>query len=168
MEARHLHQGCQALATLVVNKLRGTLLAAAVKALAPAARVVGVEPENAADARDSFVAGEIRTWPTEKTHRTIADGLRVNRLGNLPWEHIRALVADIVTVSDEEMREAMRQLAEQARLVVEPSGAAGMAAHLSGAAGPSGGQRVIVLSGGNVDPEQFRSILAGGAVRAPA
>ena len=60
----------------------------------------------------------------------------MNRLGNLPWAHIQALVSDIVTVSDDEMREAMRQLAERARLVIEPSGAAGMAAHLSGAAGP--------------------------------
>jgi threonine dehydratase len=58
------------------------------------------------------------------------------------------------------MREAIRQLALRARLVVEPSGAAGMAAHLTGAAGPPRGQRVIVLSGGNIDPEMYRSILA--------
>ncbi len=141
-------------------------VAAAVKALAPEARIIGVEPEDAADARESFLAGEIRAWTTEQTHRTIADGLRVNRLGNLPWVHIQALVSDIVTVSDDEMREAMRQLAERARLVIEPSGAAGMAAHLSGAAGPTGGQRVIVLSGGNVDPEQYRSILEGSRVSA--
>ena len=85
-------------------------VAAAVKALAPEARVIGVEPEDAADARESFLAGEIRAWTTEQTHRSIADGLRVNRLGNLPWAHIQALVSDIVTVSDDEMREAMRQL----------------------------------------------------------
>ena len=137
-------------------------IAAAVKALAPGARIVGVEPDDAADARESLTAGEIRTWPTERTHRTIADGLRVNRVGNLPWEHIRALVDDIVTVSDDDMREAMRQLAVRARLVIEPSGAAGMAAHLTGAAGPVRAPRVIVLSGGNVDPEQYRSILGGG------
>jgi threonine dehydratase len=137
-------------------------IAAAVKALAPQARVIGVEPEDAADARDSFVAGEIRSWPTEKTHRTIADGLRVNRLGNLTWEHIRSLVDDIVTVSDDDMREAIRQAAVRARLVVEPSGAASLAAHLTGAAGAPTGPRVIVISGGNIEPERYRSILAGG------
>jgi threonine dehydratase len=137
-------------------------IAAAVKGLVPEATVIGVEPEDAADARESLHAGEIRTWPTERTHQTIADGLRVNRIGNLPWEHIRALVEDIVTVSDDDLREAMRQLAVRARLVIEPSGAAGMAAHLTGAAGPQHGPRVIVLSGGNVDPGQYRSILAGG------
>jgi threonine dehydratase len=136
-------------------------VAAAVKGLVPEARIIGVEPDDAADARESLAAGEIRTWPTERTHRTIADGLRVNRLGDLPWEHIRALVADIVTVSDDDMREAMRQLASRARLVVEPSGAAGMAAHVTGAAGPVRAPRVIVLSGGNVDPDQYRSILGG-------
>lgn len=137
-------------------------IAAAVKGLVPGARIIGVEPEDAADAQESLAAGELRAWPTERTHQTIADGLRVNRLGDLPWAHIQALVDDIVTVSDDDMREAMRQLAIRARLVVEPSGAAGMAAHLTGAAGPLGLPRVIVLSGGNVDPEQYRSILAGG------
>ncbi len=137
-------------------------IAAAVKGLVPGSRIVGVEPEDAADARESLAAGELRAWPTERTHQTIADGLRVNRLGLLPWAHIQVLVDEIVTVSDDDMREAMRQLALRARLVVEPSGAAGMAAHLAGAAGPIHGPRVIVLSGGNVDPEQYRSILAGG------
>lgn len=137
-------------------------IAAAVKALAPGARIIGVEPEDAADARESLAAGEIRAWPTERTHQTIADGLRVNRVGNLPWVHIQALVDEIVTVSDDDLREAMRQLAGRARLVVEPSGAASMAAHLTGAAGPLHAPRVIVLSGGNVDPAQFQSVLAGG------
>ncbi len=135
-------------------------IAAAVKALVPAARIIGVEPEEAADARESLAAGEIRTWPTERTHKTIADGLRVNRIGDLPWAHIQALVDEIVTVTDDQMRDAIRQLTLRARLVVEPSGAASMAAHLTGAAGASGGQRVIVLSGGNIDPEMYRSILA--------
>ena len=80
-------------------------IAAAVKALVPQARIIGVEPEDAADARESMAAGEIRTWPTERTHQTIADGLRVNRVGDLPWVHIQALVDEIVTVSDDAMRE---------------------------------------------------------------
>jgi threonine dehydratase len=135
-------------------------IAAAVKALRPEARIIGVEPEDAADAQESLAAGEIRTWPTERTHRTIADGLRVNRIGDIPWAHIRALVDEIVTVSDDQMRDAIRELAQRARLVVEPSGAASMAAHLTGAAGTPRGPRVIVLSGGNIDPDLFRSILA--------
>jgi threonine dehydratase len=129
----------------------------------PTARIVGVEPEDAADARESMAAGEIRTWPTERTHRTIADGLRVNRVGDLPWAHIQQLVDEIVTVSDDAMRSAICELALRARLVIEPSGAAGMAAHLTGAAGLVRGSRVIVLSGGNIDPEMYRSILAEGA-----
>lgn len=135
-------------------------IAAAVKALAPEARIVGVEPEDAADAGESLAAGEIRAWATERTHRTIADGLRVNRLGNLPWEHIRALVEGMVAVSDDSMREAMRQAARRARLVVEPSGAVPLAAHLTGALGPMRGPRVLVLSGGNVDPGLFAEVLA--------
>lgn len=138
-------------------------VAAAVKALVPSARVIGVEPEDAADARESKAAGEIRTWSTERTHRTIADGLRVNRIGDLPWAHIQTLVDEIVTVSDGDMRAAIRALAIRARLVVEPSGAASMAAHLTGAAGPTTGPRVIVLSGGNIDPRMYRSILDEGA-----
>ena len=135
-------------------------IAVAVKALQPAARVIGVEPEYAADAADSLAAGEIRAWTTEQTHRTIADGLRVNRVGNLPWEHIQALVDGIVTVSDESMREAIRQAARRARLVLEPSGAVPLAAHLSGALGPVRGPRVLVLSGGNVDPALFAEVMA--------
>jgi threonine dehydratase len=70
---------------------------------------------------------------------------------------------EIVTVTEDEMAEAMRQLARHARLVVEPSGAAGMAAHLSGAAPQPDGDdnRVIVISGGNVDPAAFAEILRG-------
>ncbi len=135
-------------------------IAAAVKALQPAARVIGVEPEYAADAADSLAAGEIRAWTTEQTHRTIADGLRVNRIGDLPWEHLRVLVDGIVTVSDESMREAIRQAARRARLVLEPSGAVPLAAHLAGALGPVRGPRVLVLSGGNVDPALFAEVMA--------
>lgn len=136
-------------------------VAAAVKALVPTVRIIGVEPEDAADARDSMAAGEIRTWPTERTHKTIADGLRVNRIGDIPWQHMKALVDEIVAVPDAAMRDAIRELSLRARLVVEPSGAASMAAHLTGVAGPSRGPRVIVLSGGNIDPQMYRSILAG-------
>jgi threonine dehydratase len=136
-------------------------IATAIKALAPNARVIGVEPELAADARESLAKGEIVHWDGALTTRTMADGLRVEHLGWLPFLHLRRFMDEIVTVSEEEMAEAMRQLATRARLVVEASGAAGMAAHLSGAAPQAEGDdhRVIVISGGNVDPAEFARIL---------
>ena len=138
-------------------------IATAIKALAPNARVIGVEPELAADARESLAMGEIVRWDGSLTTRTMADGLRVEKLGWLPFLHLRRFMDEIVTVSEEQMAEAMRQLATRARLVVEPSGAAGMAAHLSGAAPQPEGDdhRVIVISGGNVDPVAFAEILKG-------
>ncbi len=76
-------------------------------------------------------AASIVTWTAEETGRTMADGLRTNSLGPLPFEHLLRYLDGIVTVSEDEMAEAMRQLARRARLVVEPSGAAAMAAHLA-------------------------------------
>lgn len=138
-------------------------IATAIKALHPNTRVIGVEPELAADARDSLAAGEIVRWDGSLTTRTMADGLRVEKLGWLPFLHLRRFMDEIVTVSEEQMADAIRQLAARARLVVEPSGAAGMAAHLSGAAPQPEGDdhRVIVISGGNVDPAMFAEILKG-------
>ncbi|HEX6140633.1 MAG TPA: threonine/serine dehydratase [Candidatus Limnocylindria bacterium] len=138
-------------------------IATAVKSLAPSARIIGVEPELAADARDSLAAGEIVSWDASLTTRTEADGLRVEHLGWLPFIHLRQYMDEIVTVSEEAMADAIRQLAFGARLVVEPSGAAAMAAHLSGAASQAEGddRRVIVISGGNIDPARLATILAG-------
>jgi threonine dehydratase len=138
-------------------------IATAIKALAPGARVIGVEPELAADAQESLAAGEIVHWDSALTTRTMADGLRVEQLGWLPFIHLRRSMDEIVTVSEEQMAEAMRQLAARARLVVEASGAAAMAAHLSGVAAQAAvdDHRVIVISGGNVDPASFAEILVG-------
>jgi len=138
-------------------------IATAVKALASNARVIGVEPELAADAQESLAKGEIVRWDGSLTTRTMADGLRVEHLGWLPFLHLRRYMDEIVTVSEDQMADAMRQLATRARLVVEASGAAGMAAHLSGAAPQPDGDdhRVIVISGGNIDPAAFAAILRG-------
>ena len=138
-------------------------IASAIKALAPNARVIGVEPELAADARESLEAGEIVRWDGSLTTRTMADGLRVERLGWLPFLHLRRFMDEIVTVTEEQMADAMRQLATRGRLVVEASGAAGMAAHLAGAAPQPDGDdhRVVVISGGNVDLAAFAAILQG-------
>ncbi len=153
--------------TSVVVPVSGGGLAAgvstAIKALAPDARMIGVEPELAADAQQSLRRGELVTWTADQTGRTMADGLRTNSLGPLPFEHLRRFMDEIVTVSEDEIADAMRMLAKRARLVVEPSGAASMAAHLSGhvPSGDADTARVVVISGGNVDPDLYLRILAG-------
>ncbi|MQY06037.1 threonine ammonia-lyase [Actinomadura macrotermitis] len=135
-------------------------VAAAVKALNPAARVIGVEPELAADARDSLRAGHPVGWPAEDTGRTIADALRVQRVGDLTFAHIREHVDAIVTVTDDEIRGAMRRLAREARLIAEPGGAVATAAYLYRRAElPEARTYVSVLSGGNADPALFAEVL---------
>jgi threonine dehydratase len=135
-------------------------IATAVKALSPAAKVVGVEPELAADARDSFRRRQRVAWPSEQTQRTIADALRIEQIGELPLRHMLRWVDDVVTVSDDEMREAVRRLAVEVRLVAEPGGAAAVAACLFRASElPAAHTRVAVLSGGNADPALLAEIL---------
>ena len=136
-------------------------IAAAIRACCPGAVVVGVEPELAADARDSFRRGERVAWPAADVQRTIADALRVERVGALPFAHIRELVTDMITVTEDEMLTAVRLLARQARLIAEPGGAAAVAACLfhSGEL-PKANTPVAVLSGGNIDPQLLASILA--------
>jgi threo-3-hydroxy-L-aspartate ammonia-lyase len=135
-------------------------IATAIKSTRPEVRVVGVEPELAADTRASFRAGRRITWPSADTRRTIADALRVECVGELPFEHLR-YVDDIVTVSEDEIREAMRQLAQRARLVAEPAGAVATAAYLSRFAMPGGRRNyVAVVSGGNADPALYADILS--------
>ena len=133
-------------------------IAAAVKQSTPAIRVIGVEPEFANDAQQSFRAGRIVSVPPEQTIRTAADGLRVSQLGKLPWAHVRAWVDDIVTVSEAQIEEAMRRIATEARLVAEPSGAAAPAGALMHAAKPE--KAAAILSGGNVDSARYAAILA--------
>jgi threonine dehydratase len=136
-------------------------IAAAVRACTPGAAVVGVEPELAADTRDSLRRGERVAWPAAQVQRTIADALRVEQVGALPFAHIRQLVTGIVTVTEQEMRVAVRRLAREVRLVAEPGGAAAVAAWLfhSGEM-PAAARPVAVLSGGNIDPELLAAILS--------
>ena len=138
-------------ATVVVCIGGGGLIsgiATAVKTLRPGVRVVGVEPELAADAQASFREGRIVTWPAADVARTICDGVRSQALGQLTFASITALVDEIVTVSDDAVLDAMRWLALEAKLLVEPTGALTVAAALSGAVQPEG-PTVLVLSGGN-------------------
>lgn len=136
-------------------------VAAAIKAANPSALIVGVEPEFAADARESFRSGQRVAWPAADTARTIADALRVEQVGELPFRHMRAYLHDIVAVSDDEIRAAMRLLATGARLVAEPGGAVAVAAFMFRQDQlPAARRPVAILSGGNADPELLASVLA--------
>ncbi len=135
--------------------LSGTALAT--KGLRPWVRVVGCEPKGADDAYRSLRQGRI---VTNERPTTIADGLRAH-LGDKTFAIIRALVDDIVLVSDEEIVEAMRLLFARTKLVVEPSGAVGLAALLAGRLQVQGEKVGVILSGGNVDMDAFfASLLA--------
>lgn len=142
--------------TLVVPVSGGGLLAGCstvVAALSPTTRVIGVEPEAADDTRRSFAAGERVRIPTA---RTIADGLTAPVPGELTFAINREQVDEIVTVSDDEIRSAMRLAFERLKIVVEPSGAAGLAAVLTGRAGA--GRTGVVISGGNVGLDQLAAL----------
>ena len=136
-------------------------IAAAIRASCPGAVVVGVEPELAAAEGLTGVRGERVAWPAADVQRTIADALRVERVGLLPFAHIRELVTDIITVTESEMLAAVGGLSRQARLIAEPGGAAAVAALLFHRAElPEAKRPVAVLSGGNIDPVLLASILA--------
>lgn len=135
-------------------------VAAAVKHLKPEARVLGIEPELAADAQESFRGGTLVSWPAEMTTRTLCDGLRTQCLGDLNFLHVRAFVDDILTVTEDEVREAMRVLVRTAGLTPEPSGAATAAAVLFHQTELLPYRKVVaVMSGGNVEPAVLASIL---------
>ena len=135
-------------------------VATAAKLLAPSIKIVGVEPELAADAAESFHSGKLVRFEAEQTIRTIADGLRTQSLGALNFAHIQAFVDEIVTVSEEQILAAMKRYLLDWRLVVEPSGAASAAGALFKHDQLSPFRKaVVVLSGGNVDPGLLKSML---------
>jgi threonine dehydratase len=135
-------------------------IAAAVKLTRPGARVIGVEPELASDAAESFKAGVIVSFTGDQTGRTAADGLRTQSVGALNFAHLQAYVDDIVTVTEAEIREAMRRIIFATRLVPEPSGAVAVAAALFRREQlPRARETVAILTGGNVEPALLRSVL---------
>jgi threonine dehydratase len=138
--------------TVVVPIGGGGLIAgmgAAYAELMPDVRVVGVEPTGAASMRASLEAGEVRSLTSVST---IADGIAVKSPSALTLAHARAFVDEVVTVTDAEIGEALVVLLERAKVVVEPSGAAALAAVLAGKVRRDHGPIAVVLSGGNVDP----------------
>jgi threonine dehydratase len=129
--------------------------AVALHSLAPAIEIVAVEPEDANDFALSLAAGERRAVPPP---RTIADGLRV-RVGELTFPVLQRHVSRVALVSDDEMLDAMAFALRELRLVLEPSGAAALAAALREGRGRCG----VLLSGGNADP----ALIAEALRRAP-
>ncbi|AUI59505.1 pyridoxal-phosphate dependent enzyme [Amycolatopsis sp. BJA-103] len=147
------------LETLVVPVGGGGLIAGsstAAKAVQPGIRVVGVEPEAGDDTKRSLEAGERVSIPVP---RTIADGQAAEIPGELTFSINRKLVDDIALVTDDQVRNAMRFAFERLKLVMEPSGATGLAALLSGQV-PVSGRVGVIISGGNVSPERFAELIA--------
>ncbi len=129
----------------------------AIKGLCPDARVFGVEPELAADTAEGLRLGHRVDWTIADRNRTIADGLR-SQPSELTFAHLQQVLDGVITVSENEIRAAVRELAYQAHLVAEPSGAVALAAYRKGATPP--GRTVMILSGGNIAPPTLQEILA--------
>ncbi len=156
--ALELMEEIAGLDSLVVCAGGGGLLAGSAimaKAINPEIRIFGVEPELADDLRQSVHKGErITIAPSE----TIADGLRTPSTGKLTFPVIQQLVEDILVVSEDEIRAAMRFLIENLKIVAEPSGAVGVAAVLFNKIPPGLGRTGVVISGGNVDYDFLKTL----------
>ncbi|MGQ0815331.1 MAG: threonine ammonia-lyase [Gemmatimonadota bacterium] len=132
-------------------------VAAYIKQAKPDVRVIGVEPETADAMYQSLQVERPVTIPAKVT---IADGLMPVRPGDLTYEHAAEFLDEIVRVSDDAIRAATRAVIMSSRIVVEFSGAATVAALLSGACDPEGRATVAILSGGNLDPEKLAELVA--------
>jgi threonine dehydratase len=134
-------------------------IATAIKLSRPTVKVIGAEPEFAADAQASLRSGKIVQLEAEEVTRTLADGLRTQSIGEVNFEHIRQYVDDIVTVTESEIQEAMRRLSGDPKTLAEPSGAVAAAAfvfHLEEL--PKTKVNVAVISGGNIDPAMLADL----------
>jgi len=158
--ALELFEDAGALDVLLVPCGGGGLLsgsALVARALHPACRIIGVEPEAGDDAMRSF-----RTGTLQRVHNpdTIADGARTASLGRLTFPIVRRLASDMLTVSDAQIVAAMRLLWERMKLVVEPTGALAVAAALAGKVDLKDTRVGIILSGGNVDLARAAALFA--------
>jgi len=131
-----------------------------VRALAPACRVHGVEPEAGNDGQQSLARGEVVHIDTPNT---IADGAQTQHLGELTFAIIRRDVNDIVTASDAQLVEAMRFFAERMKLVVEPTGCLAFAGARHAGVALQGRRVGIIISGGNIDLARYSQLLVGDA-----
>jgi threonine dehydratase len=136
-------------------------IATAIKESNPKAKVIGVEPEFAADAQASLRSGKIQSISGESAARTAADGLRSQSIGEINFEHIRKYVDDIVTVTEDEIRRAMRRLLFSARVLAEPSGAVATAAAIFHADElPEAKSVVAIITGGNLEAQALTDLLS--------
>ena len=134
-------------------------VAAAIKLTNPKVKVIGIEPALAADAQASLRAGKIVQFPAEQVSRTIADGLRTQSIGPINFEHIRAYVDDIITVTEDEIRTAMKYLSANPATLAEPSGAVATAGFIFHAKElPHTKVNVAIISGGNIEPDMRREL----------
>jgi len=137
-------------------------VATAIKLSEPSVKVIGVEPELAADAQASLRAGKIVQFPADEVLRTMADGLRTQSIGVINFEHIRRYVDDIVTVTEDEICKAVRLLASNPNTVAEPSGAVAVAGFLFHRDQlPKTKLNVAIISGGNIDPKMLEELRRG-------
>ena len=134
-------------------------VATAIKLTNPKIKVIGVEPELAADAQASLRSGKIVAFAAEQVSRTLADGLRTQSIGDLNFEHIRKYVDDIVTVTEEEICETMKYLSANPDTIAEPSGAVSVAGFIFHAAElPRTSLNVAIISGGNIEPSMLKDL----------
>jgi threonine dehydratase len=134
-------------------------VAAAIKLTNPKIKVIGIEPELAADAQASLRSGKIVAFPAEQVSRTLADGLRTQSIGDINFEHIRKYVDDIITVTEEEIRQAMKYLSANPDTVAEPSGAVSVAGFIFHASElPRTKLNVAIISGGNIEPSMLKDL----------
>jgi len=134
-------------------------IATAIKLSQPSVKVIGAEPELAADAQASLRSGKIVQSSAEQATRTLADGLRTQSIGAINFEHIRRYVDDIVTVTEDDIRKATQGLAADPRTLAEPSGAVAVAAFLFHRDQlPRTTKNAAVISGGNIEAEMLQSL----------
>ncbi len=154
-----IHEDLPEVEAVLVQVGGGGLLAGvavAIKALSPATRVIGIEPERTPKLSRAREAGK----PVRLEHQQgLADGLLVAEIGDIPFQHHQAYVDEVVIVSDVDIIRAMRHLLDRGKLVVEPSGAITVAALMTGAVQPRG-PTVAVLSGGNIEWPALIKLLA--------
>ncbi len=135
------------------------------RARCPGAQIIGVEPEDAADAQASLAGDRIVVWDAEHTARTVADGVRTQSLGILPFAVLRKTLTGIVTVPEEAIIAATREYSTRAKLVAEPTGALTLAAYRALQRGAvqglelQPGLTVVIISGGNVAPDWLARLL---------
>jgi threonine dehydratase len=129
----------------------------AIRAMCPRAEIFGVEPELAADTAESLAVGRRVDWPVAQRNRTIADGLR-STPSALTFAHLQRVLDDVITVSEDEIRSSVRELAHRAHLVAEASGAVALAGYRKAAAAP--GPAAVIVSGGNIEPPLLAEILS--------